>query len=171
MEVLSLTVWARLRHKARLYGRSRQCSRPVGARWSMGLGRNQLINGLIQHTFKLNILFLQKYTVISFDSTKLFPVDHKSPWCFRKKIFWNQKNWSEIFYWGPTRQSRQAKKKSSSWKIIEVTHLRRYDHGGGSGVIIILLKLVFFKIPDLVHRRTSAPVATGNCCWMALQTS
>ena len=26
-------------------------SRPVGAQWSMGLGRNPLINGLVQHTF------------------------------------------------------------------------------------------------------------------------
>ena len=36
----------------RLYGRSRQCGRPVGAQCSMGLGRNPLINGLIQHTYK-----------------------------------------------------------------------------------------------------------------------
>ena len=33
---------------ARLYGRSRQCGRPVGAQWSMGLGQNPLINGLIK---------------------------------------------------------------------------------------------------------------------------
>ena len=32
-------------------------------------------------------------------------------------------------------------------------------------------KTFFFKIPDLVHRRTSAPVATGNRRQMALQTS
>ena len=36
------------------YGRSRQCGCPVGARCSMGLGKNPLINSLIQHTFKLN---------------------------------------------------------------------------------------------------------------------
>ena len=52
---------------SRLYGRSRQCSCPVGARCSMGLGRNQLINGLNQHIFKLNILFIKKFTVIPFD--------------------------------------------------------------------------------------------------------
>ena len=50
--------------RAHFYGRSRQCGRPVGARCSMGLGRNPLINGLIQHTFKINFLFLEKFTVI-----------------------------------------------------------------------------------------------------------
>ena len=52
---------------AQYYGRSRQCGRPVGARCSMGLGRNLLINGLIQHTFNLNFLFVEKFTVIPFD--------------------------------------------------------------------------------------------------------
>ena len=46
---------------------SRQCSRPVLARCSMGFGPNPLINGLILHTFKLKILFLEKLTVIHFD--------------------------------------------------------------------------------------------------------
>ena len=45
--------------QSQLYGRSRQYSRPVGAQCSMGLDRNPLINGLIQHTFKLNILFVE----------------------------------------------------------------------------------------------------------------
>ena len=44
----------------------------------------------------------------------------------------------------------------------EVTHSRRSGRGHGRCVIIILLKLFFFKNPDLVHRRTSAPVAAGN---------
>ena len=52
---------------AQLYGCSRPCSRPVLAQRSMGFGPNPLINGLIQHTFKLNILFLEKFTVIHFD--------------------------------------------------------------------------------------------------------
>ena len=52
---------------AQLYGRSRQCNCPVGARGSMGLGWNQLINSLSQHTFKLNILFVDKFTEIHFD--------------------------------------------------------------------------------------------------------
>ena len=46
---------------------SRQCSRPVLARCSMGFGPNPLIHGLILLTFKLNILFLEKFTVIHFD--------------------------------------------------------------------------------------------------------
>ena len=50
-----------------LYGRSTQCGRSVGAQCSMGLRQNPLINGLIQPTFKLNILFLEKITVIPFD--------------------------------------------------------------------------------------------------------
>ena len=43
-----------------LYGCSRQCSRPVLVQYSMGFSPNPLINGLIQHTFKLNIFFLKK---------------------------------------------------------------------------------------------------------------
>ena len=45
----------------------------------MGLGRNPLINGLIQHTQKINFLFVEQFPVIPFDYKKLFPVDHKSP--------------------------------------------------------------------------------------------
>ena len=45
---------------------SRQCSRPVLDQCSMGFGPNPLINGLILNTFKLNILFLEKFTVIHF---------------------------------------------------------------------------------------------------------
>ena len=41
---------------SQFYGCSRQCGRPVRARCSMELGWNPLINGLILHTFKLNIL-------------------------------------------------------------------------------------------------------------------
>ena len=61
------------------YGRNRQCGRPVGTQCSMGLGRNPLINGLIQHTFKLNILFVEKIIVIHFDQRNFFPVDPNSP--------------------------------------------------------------------------------------------
>ena len=43
-----------------LYECSRQCSRPVLAQCSMGFGPNPKINGLIQHTFKLNIFFFGK---------------------------------------------------------------------------------------------------------------
>ena len=38
----------------------------------MGFGRNPLINGLIQHTFKLNFIIVKKITVIPFDKQKLF---------------------------------------------------------------------------------------------------
>ena len=65
--------------RPQLYGCIRQCGRPDGARCSIRLGRNPLINGLIQHTFKLNILFEEKFTVIHFDQKTLFPVNHKSP--------------------------------------------------------------------------------------------
>ena len=46
------------------YGRSRQCGPLAGAQFSMGLGRNPLINGLIQHTFQINFLFVEKFPVI-----------------------------------------------------------------------------------------------------------
>ena len=49
-----------------LYGCSRQCGRPVGAPCSMGLGRNPLINGLIQHTFKFNFLLVEKIHINTF---------------------------------------------------------------------------------------------------------
>ena len=55
---------------AQYYGRSRQCGRPVGAGCSIGLGWNPLMNGLIQHTFKLNLLFVEKLTVIPLVQTK-----------------------------------------------------------------------------------------------------
>ena len=80
---VSLAISASFILNSQFNGRSRQCGRLVLAR--MGLGQNPLINGLIQYTFKLNFLFLEKFTVIPFDYTKLFPVDHKSPWCFRRR--------------------------------------------------------------------------------------
>ena len=46
--------------------------------------------------------------------------------------------------------------------FIEVTHLRRFGRVRKSGLIIILLKLFFFKIPDLANRHTAAQVAAEN---------
>ena len=40
-----------------LYGRSRQCGRPVGALIEWEFHSNPLINGLIQHTFKINFFY------------------------------------------------------------------------------------------------------------------
>ena len=88
-----------------------------------------------------------------------------------KEIHLKQKNRTQIFNYGPARQARQKIKMSSYWKFIEVTHLRNSGRGRGIGVINILLKLFFFELPDLVHRRTAAPVAAENRRWMALQTS
>ena len=51
---------------------------------------------------------------------------------------------------------------SSYGKFIEVTHSQNSGRGRGIGVINILLKLFFFKLPDLVHRRTTAPIADKN---------
>ena len=39
---------------------------------------------------------------------------------------------------------------------------QKSGRGRGSGVLIFLLKVFFFKIPDLVHRPTAAPVAGEN---------
>ena len=80
-----------------------------------------------------------------------------------KKISWKLKYESQMFNYGLPPPSPPSKKKPSGyWKFIEVTHLQRSSRVCGSGVIIILLKLFFFKIPDLVHRRTPAPVAAKN---------
>ena len=53
-----------------------------------------------------------------------------------KTIFWKQENQSEIFDWGLLCQARQAKKTSSPWKIIEVSHLWSSGRGRGTGVLI-----------------------------------
>ena len=74
---------------AQLYECSRQCSHPVLARCSMGFGPNPKINGLIQHTFKLNILFLEKFTVIHFDKTFIF--SSQVTIMFQKKRFFKNK--------------------------------------------------------------------------------
>ena len=63
----SIEVWWCSYRRPQLNECSRQCSCLVLARCSMGFGPNPLINGLILHTFKLNILFLEKFTVIHFD--------------------------------------------------------------------------------------------------------
>ena len=47
---------------------------------------------------------------------------------------------------------------------------RKSSRGRGSIVLIFLLIFFFFKIPDLVHGPTAAPVATKNRRQMALQT-
>ena len=62
----------------------------------------------------------------------------------------------------PPAKLAKQKKTSSFWRLIEVTHSRKSDRICGSGVIIILLKLFFFKILDLYHRRTTMPVAAEN---------
>ena len=49
---------------AQLYGRSRQCGRPVGALIEWEFRSNPLINGFIQHTFKINLLFVEHFQVI-----------------------------------------------------------------------------------------------------------
>ena len=97
--------------RAQFYGRSKQCGCPVGARCSMGLGWYPLMNSLIQHTFKINFLFVEIFPILHFDLTKLFPVDQKSTCCFRKKKkkkYENKKSQLD-FQLGTPRQARQAK--------------------------------------------------------------
>ena len=60
---------------------------------------------------QLNFLFVEKFTVIPFEYMKLFPVDHKSPWCFRKQYFLKTKKLERDFELGDPRQARKAKKK------------------------------------------------------------
>ena len=107
----------------------------------MGIYSNALINGFFQHIFKnfLVFVFVEKI------SSNTLGLDATSS-C-----------WSQ----GPP-PSPPSKKTSSSWKFIEVTHSRKSGCGRVSGVINILIKLFFFKIPDLVHKRTAVPVATRN---------
>ena len=97
---------------AQLYGCSRQCGRPVGARCSMGFGPNPLINGLIQHTFKFNILFLEKIHSNTLWPDKTLSFSSQVTMMFQKeeKNSKTKKNQSEIFNWGLPCQARQAKK-------------------------------------------------------------
>ena len=87
---------------------------------------------------------------------------------FQKKRFFENKKIRVRF----SIVARQAKKTSSFWKIIEVTHLRSSGRGRGTGVLIFWKKyFFFFKIPDLALRPTSAPIVADNRRWMALQAS
>ena len=81
---------------------------------------------------------------------------------FKKKFFWKPINRTQIFNCGRKRPGRPAKKITSYWKFIEVIHSRKSGRTRGSSVIIILLNLFFFKIPELVHGPTAAPVAVKN---------
>ena len=127
----------------------------------MELGWNPIINGLIQHTFKLNILFLEKNHSNTFLPDKTISCWSQVTMMFKKKRFYeNQKKRCEIFKCGPPRQACRVKKSSSPWKIIEVTHSRKSGRGRGSGVIIILLKLFSSKFLILstgVPRRRLPP--------------
>ena len=76
----------------------------------MGLAHNPLINGLIQHTFKKKILFVEKFPVIPFDYMKLFPVDHKSPCYLRRKKMLKTKKIESYFQLGPP-PAKPAKQK------------------------------------------------------------
>ena len=60
-------------------------------------------------------------------------------------IFQKSKNQSEIFNCGLPRQARQAKKTSSPYKIIEVTHSRNSGSGRGTGELIFWKKNKIFS--------------------------
>ena len=51
----------------------------IGAVIEWEFHSNPLINGLIQHSFKIHLLFVEHFYVVPLDYTKRFPVDHKSP--------------------------------------------------------------------------------------------
>ena len=57
----------------------------------MGFGPNQLINGLIQHTFKLNILFFIKIHSNTFWLDKTFIFSSQVTIMFQKKRFFENK--------------------------------------------------------------------------------
>ena len=76
----------------------------------------------------------------------------------KKKFWWKPKKSDSNFQsWKETPGTPREKKTSSYWKFIEVTHSRKSGRGCRSGLIIILLKLFLFKIPDLGPWRRSPP--------------
>ena len=105
---------------------------------SMGFGPNPLINGLIQHTFKLNILFLEKIHSNTFWLDKTFSCSSQVTMMFKNFSFLKTKKNRVRFSIGgfPPKPAKQ-KKTSSPWKIVEVTHLQRSGRIRGTGVLII----------------------------------
>ena len=97
----------------------------------MGIYFKPLINGLTQHTFKINFLFVEKFPV-GFDATFSWWLQVTTMFK-KKKIFWKKKKIESDFpLWPPPRQARQAKETSSQWKYIEVTHSRKSGRICGS---------------------------------------
>ena len=110
---------------SQLYGCSRQCSRPVLARCSMGFGPNPLSNKqfnsaylqikyLIFIKIHSNTLWLDKTFIFSSQVTIMFQIF----------FFFKKKYQSEIFNCGPSCQPRQAKKKVALKKSLRL-HTRR----------------------------------------------
>ena len=134
----------------------------------MRLDRNPLINSLIKHSLKLNILFFGKIQSNTFWLNKTFSCWSQVTMMY-KKIFFLTIKIGGRFRIGdlPTKPAKK-KKKSSSWKIIEVTHLRRSGQGRGRGVIIILQKHFSSKFLILttgVPRCLSPPEIAARWCY------
>ena len=82
---------------------------------------------------------------------------------FQKKSYFENQN-NELRFSIVERRAPYARKKNplDIKNSLGYPPPRKSGRGRGSGVIIFLLKLFFFNIPDLVHRRTAAPVAAEN---------
>ena len=94
-------------------------------------------------------LILEKFTVIHFDQTKLFPVHLKSPWYFRKKYFSKTKKIRVRFSIGdfpakPAKQKKQVALKKA---------LRLHTRGG----LAAAAEWVYKFLPTGLPRRWSAP--------------
>ena len=138
---------------AHLYGRSRQCGRPVGARCSMGLGQKPLTNGLIWHTFKLNIIFLEKFTEILLDWTKHFflLITSHHDVLEKKKKFEKKKNGFRFSIRDPSAKPTKQKKQVALEKSLRL-HTR-----GGPAASAELFSSKFLILSTDVPRRQSPP--------------
>ena len=76
------------------------------------------------------------------------------------KIFWKSINRSHIFNFGPKRPGRPAKN-TRCWKFQRVPPCGS-PAAAAEAVYTFFIKSFFFKIPDLVHRPTTAAVVTEN---------
>ena len=136
-------------------------SLPVDLIHRMGIWSNPLKNGLIQHTSKFCIFRKIPSNTLGLDAT--FSCWPQVSMMFQLKRYFENKNIGVRFQIGepPAKPAKQIKNLGFE-KSLRYPPPRKSAEGRGSDVLIFLLKLFFFKIPDLVRRPTAAPVAAEN---------
>ena len=150
-----------LYNRPRQNGYSKKCGRPVRARCSMRIGPVPTNKWFKSAYLQIKYLIPRKIHSNTFWLEKLFPVDHKSPWCLRNKRL-KKKKWEWDFQLGTPLPSPPSKKNKYPLKNHWGCTLAEVRSWPRKWCNNYFSKTFFFKIPDLVQRHTSAPVAAGN---------